>query len=119
MTISEKKVENFDSKIFRLKDSKIELKLYFEHKFVMLSSFFVPDLVTGVWTGADNRSVRFRDLHLGQGAEMALPIWGEYMQQLYKNSNLNISDQDFPFPEGGVSVTLDCEEKTQFNNDEF
>ena len=34
-----KKVENFDPKIFRLKDSKIELKLYFELKFVMLSSF--------------------------------------------------------------------------------
>ena len=79
---------------------------------------FVPNLVTGVWTGADNRSVRFRDLHLGQGAEMALPIWGNYMNQVFKNTRLNISNQVFPFPENGVSVTLDCNDLKEFNNNE-
>ena len=38
----------------------------------------VPNLVTGVWTGAEDRGVHFRDITLGQGANMALPIWGEY-----------------------------------------
>ena len=79
---------------------------------------FVPNLVTGVWTGADNRSVRFRDLHLGQGAEMALPIWGEYMGKIYKNTRLNVSNEAFPFPENGVSVTLNCDREKEFNNDD-
>lgn len=69
---------------------------------------FVPNLVTGVWTGADNRSVRFRDINLGQGAEMALPIWANYMNDLYSNTNLNISDDEFDYPEGGVTVPIDC-----------
>ena len=79
---------------------------------------FVPNLVTGVWTGADNRSVRFRDLHLGQGAEMALPIWANYMKSLYSDNSLGISVKDFPFPENGVSVILDCNQNNKINNDE-
>ena len=79
---------------------------------------FVPNLVTGVWTGADNRSVRFRDLYLGQGAEMALPIWGEYMQSLYNENSLNISTENFPFPENGVSVVLDCNKIIDNNTEE-
>ena len=43
---------------------------------------FVPNLVTGVWTGADNRSVRF-EIYTWVKEPMALPIWGEYMQ-IYK-----------------------------------
>ena len=69
---------------------------------------FVPDLVTGVWTGADNRAVRFRDLSLGQGAEMALPIWGNYMKSLYENESVHISKDSFKYPDNGVSVPLDC-----------
>jgi len=38
-----------------------------------------PDLVTGVWVGAEDPVVRFRTLSLGQGANTALPIWGEFM----------------------------------------
>jgi len=38
-----------------------------------------PDLVTGVWVGAENPAVRFRTLALGQGSNTALPIWGEFM----------------------------------------
>ena len=79
---------------------------------------FVPNLVTGVWTGADNRSVRFRDLHLGQGAEMALPIWANYMKNLYRDNSLGVSAKNFPFPENGVSVILDCNQKDKINNDE-
>jgi len=70
---------------------------------------FVPNLVTGVWTGADNRAVHFRELRLGQGAEMALPIWANYMQKVYADHNLSVSDDKFSFPENGVSVPLNCD----------
>ena len=82
---------------------------------------FVPNLVTGVWTGADNRAVRFRDLRLGQGAEMALPIWGDYMNQVFQNNRISIADQKFPFPESGVSVLLNCDDNKKVINedDEF
>ena len=82
---------------------------------------FVPDLVTGVWTGADNRAVRFRDLSLGQGAEMALPIWGGFMQKLYKDENINVSNGPFKYPTNGVSVPLDCNNNkyTEDSDEEF
>ncbi len=82
---------------------------------------FVPNLVTGVWTGADNRAVRFRDLRLGQGAEMALPIWGDYMNQVFQNNRISIAGQKFPFPESGVSVLLNCDDNKKVINedDEF
>lgn len=59
-----------------------------------------PDLVTGVWVGAEDRAVRFRSMAWGQGAKMALPIYGYYMQQVYKNPNIKISKGDFEEPEG-------------------
>ncbi len=62
-----------------------------------------PDLVTGVWVGAEDRAVRFRSMLWGQGARMALPIYGYYMQQLYKNPNIKISKGDFEAPEGYAS----------------
>ena len=65
-----------------------------------------------------NLDARFRDLHLGQGAEMALPIWGEYMQKVYADPLIDVSTRDFPFPEGGVSVLLDCNQNNLINNDE-
>lgn len=80
---------------------------------------FVPDLVTGVWTGADNRAVRFRDLKLGQGAQMALPIWGEYMNSIYSDSLIELSKSRFEIPENSNNITLDCSEKTQIENEEF
>ncbi len=79
---------------------------------------FVPNLVTGVWTGADDSSVRFRDLNLGQGANMALPIWAIYMKKVYENTNLNISKEKFHIPKNGLSVNLNCEEEKKRNNDE-
>jgi len=67
-----------------------------------------PDLVTGVWVGAEDRSVHFRSLHLGMGTNMALPIWGYYMKALYGDPSITISQGDFEKPEG-ITVELDCE----------
>jgi penicillin-binding protein 1A len=59
-----------------------------------------PDLVTGVWVGAEDRAIRFSQMTWGQGARMALPIYGYYMQHLYKNPRVKISKGDFEAPEG-------------------
>ena len=69
-----------------------------------------PDLVTGVWVGAEDRSVRFRSLQLGMGTNMALPIWGYYMNKVYADSTINISQGDFPKPASVTRNPLDCEQ---------
>lgn len=74
-----------------------------------------PDLVTGVWVGAEDRSVHFRTLQLGMGTNMALPIWGYYMKEVYKDKTLNISQGDFEKPEG-ISVELDCDKYARNKN---
>ena len=45
-----------------------------------------PKLVTGVWTGCDDRAAHFRTVLLGQGAHMALPVFGEYMKRVYADT---------------------------------
>ena len=67
-----------------------------------------PDLVSGVWVGAEDRSVHFRSTALGQGANMALPIWALYMKKVYADPNMNISTGDFERPKSPLSVELDC-----------
>ena len=52
----------------------------------------VPNLVTGVWVGAEDRAIHFEDITYGQGASMALPIWGVYMKSIYQDSTLMISN---------------------------
>ena len=69
----------------------------------------VPNLVTGVWVGNEDRSVHFKTITYGQGATTALPIWAMYMKKVYADEDLDISDGNFEVPETGVSVNLDCE----------
>ncbi len=68
-----------------------------------------PDLTAGVWVGAEDRSVHFRSLTLGQGANMALPIWALFMRKVYDDPSLGISMGDFEKPLKDVSVEFDCE----------
>ena len=78
----------------------------------------VPNLVTGVWVGGEDRSVHFKDIGFGQGATMALPIWGMYMKGVYEIPELEISIEDFVAPET-VSINLDCDNsKTKSELDE-
>jgi penicillin-binding protein 1A len=67
----------------------------------------VPNLVTGVWVGGDDRAIHFRTIYYGQGASMALPIWGLYMKKNYANEDLGISQDEFPKPED-LSINVDC-----------
>ena len=72
----------------------------------------VPNLSTGVWVGAEDRSVHFTDLSKGQGASMALPIWALYMQKCYADEELGISKEEFEKPDD-LSIELDCNKKTE------
>jgi len=68
----------------------------------------VPNLVTGVWVGAEDRSAHFETITYGQGAAMALPIWGLYMKRCYADPTLNVSKEAFEEPEF-LSIEIDCE----------
>jgi penicillin-binding protein 1A len=70
-----------------------------------------PDLVTGVWTGGEERAERFRSMTWGQGARMALPIYGYYMQKVYANKKLKISTEDFEEPIGYDPSFFECENR--------
>ncbi|MFD1615932.1 penicillin-binding protein 1A [Gelatiniphilus marinus] len=67
----------------------------------------VPNLVTGVWVGGEERSVHFKSITYGQGAAMALPIWGIYMKNCYADESLNISKAEFEAP-ASLSIQVDC-----------
>lgn len=67
----------------------------------------VPNLSTGVWVGAEDRAVHFKDLARGQGATMALPIWALFMRKCYENKELEISTGDFERPEN-FSININC-----------
>lgn len=67
-----------------------------------------PDLVSGCWTGADDRAVHFDRTAMGQGASMALPIWAKYMQKVYADKTIKISQEEFEKPTKKMDIELDC-----------
>ena len=75
----------------------------------------VPNLVTGVWVGGEDRATHFNNIAYGQGATMALPIWALYMKKLYEDPLLEISKDSFPAPKK-VSIPLDCELLAKIRN---
>ena len=72
-----------------------------------------PRLVTGVWVGADDMQVHFPDLTWGQGGRMAMPIYGYYMNHLYKDSKLNLFKGDWEKPIGVVGNPLEPSEQLE------
>ena len=77
----------------------------------------VPNLSTGVWVGGEDRAIHFETIGYGQGATMALPIWGNYMRTLYENPEFGISQEDFIAPEN-LSISVDCEELADLESKE-
>jgi len=67
----------------------------------------VPNLVTGVWVGCEDRSARFKGITYGQGATAALPIWGYFMKKCYEDKDLLISKDAFEKPDN-LSIKVDC-----------
>ncbi|MBD5225482.1 MAG: penicillin-binding protein [Bacteroidales bacterium] len=84
---------------------------------------FTPELVSGVWVGGDERYIHFNTMAHGQGAAMALPIYGLYMSKVYADKSLpysqntrfevdfsNICDKEFydvPEETGEVEESLE------------
>lgn len=65
---------------------------------------FTPNLVSGVWVGGDERYIHFNRMAQGQGAAMALPIYGLYMKKVYADKSLPYSQTlQFPEPPAGFS----------------
>jgi penicillin-binding protein 1A len=67
----------------------------------------VPNLVTGVWVGCEDRSARFKSITYGQGATAALPVWGYFMKKCYEDENLQVSKDPFERPDN-LSIKVDC-----------
>ncbi len=68
-----------------------------------------PQLVTGVWTGCEDRDIHFRSTRMGEGANSALPIFAGFMRRVYDNPALGIKKNvDFDAPKSGVSIVMDC-----------
>jgi penicillin-binding protein 1A len=67
----------------------------------------VPNLVTGVWVGCEDRSARFKSITYGQGATAALPVWGYFMEKCYEDKDLQISTDEFERPDN-FAIKVDC-----------
>ncbi|OCB75413.1 penicillin-binding protein 1A [Flavobacterium crassostreae] len=67
----------------------------------------VPNLVTGVWVGCEDRSARFKSITYGQGATAALPVWAYFMKLCYADPELKVSKSEFERP-ANLSVKVDC-----------
>jgi len=75
-----------------------------------------PNLVTGVWSGCEDRSVHFRDIYYGQGANMALPIFAEYLKRVYADTAVSkILPLAFDIPKS-TDIRLDCGDFTKESN---
>ena len=70
---------------------------------------YTPSLTAGVWVGAEDRQVHFESLSLGGGSNMALPIWGLFMQKVLADGTLGVYETDRFVAPPGVSLNLDCD----------
>ena len=78
-----------------------------------------PNLVTGVWTGCEDRAAHFRTIQYGQGANMALPIFAEYMQRVYADTNITgVFPVDFQI-NTSVDQKLNCKKTKETETNEF
>ena len=70
---------------------------------------YTPSLTAGVWVGAEDRQVHFESLALGGGSNMALPIWGLFMQKVLQDGTLGVYETDRFMAPPGISLDLDCD----------
>lgn len=80
----------------------------------------LPNLVSGVWVGAEDRSVRFETIGMGQGANMALPIYALFLEKVFENGRLGVNPTDeWDAPLRGLNVNIDCDEQASSYEDNF
>lgn len=70
---------------------------------------YTPKLTAGVWVGAEDRQTHFESLGLGSGSNMALPIWGLFMQKVLADGTTGISESDAFVAPPGSQLNLDCD----------
>jgi len=69
-----------------------------------------PNLITGVWSGGDDKWIRFLNLNDGQGYVMARPISELFFQKLEKDETSGYDYKaNFPTPPAGFTEMIDCE----------
>lgn len=66
------------------------------------------DLVSGIWTGGDERAIHFPSWLFGQGGKTARPIWDKFMMKVYADPASGITKGQFKRPASGLDMTLDC-----------
>jgi penicillin-binding protein 1A len=69
---------------------------------------YVPKLTAGVWVGAEDRQVHFESTRLGGGSNMALPIWGLFMQKVMNDKSIGINNGESFVAPPGWDMDLSC-----------
>jgi penicillin-binding protein 1A len=68
-----------------------------------------PNLVGGVWSGWEDQSIHFETLSEGQGAQMALPVFGIFMRKVYNDTQFGIMESDEFERPSGFNIETDCD----------
>ncbi|RYZ48033.1 MAG: penicillin-binding protein, partial [Sphingobacteriales bacterium] len=66
------------------------------------------DLVSGMWVGGDDRSIHFRTSAMGEGSKTALPIYGLFMERIYKDQDLGIKMGLLPRVPRKLQKRIEC-----------
>ncbi|MDR6943929.1 penicillin-binding protein 1A [Mucilaginibacter pocheonensis] len=66
------------------------------------------NLVTGIWVGADDRSVHFTTSETGEGSHTALPIFGSFMEKVYADPKSGYTYGAFPKPWVKITKEYNC-----------
>lgn len=69
---------------------------------------YTPTITAGIWVGGEDRQVHFQSLALGSGSNMALPIWGIFMQKVLKDGTLGVSETDVFSMPADMHLDLSC-----------
>jgi penicillin-binding protein 1A len=67
-----------------------------------------PDLVSGCWSGFEDRAIHFESMEYGQGASESLPVWAFYMEKVCADRSINISQGQFIKPDKPLTIETDC-----------
>ncbi len=77
---------------------------------------FTPDISMGCWVGCEDRSIHFNSIFYGQGARLAMPIFGKFMNKVYNDPSLGLDvNKRFNKPKAFKDDYLDCKKYKQKN----
>jgi penicillin-binding protein 1A len=68
-----------------------------------------PNMVGGVWSGWEDQAIHFETIGEGQGAQMALPVFGLFLKKVYTDPELGIMEADEFERPAGFNMEIDCE----------